>query len=153
MNEVSDFRLNLLRAMYLLIVVGLALVLWPSILFRTEPWSPSGGVIKLMLAAFSLLCVFGLRYPLQMLPILIWELVWKVMWLLMVALPAWLAGNMDAETVARAWEVSVTVLIPFVIPWGYVVKHYFKKPAERSSGGAPGEASGTMVGCGPSVKQ
>lgn len=135
MHEVSVFRLNLLRAMYLLVVVGLGLVLWPSILFRPEPWSPGGGVIKMMLAAFSLLCAVGLRYPLQMLPILMWELVWKVLWLLMVALPAWQAGNMDPETAARVWEVSLVVLIPFVIPWGYVVKHYVKKPAERYSSG------------------
>jgi hypothetical protein len=141
MHEVSVFRLNLLRAMYLLIVVGLALVLWPSILFRPEPWSPSGGVIKMMLAAFSLLSAVGLRYPLQMLPILMWELVWKVLWLLMVALPAWQSGNMDPETAARLWEVSVVVLIPFVIPWGYVIKHYVKQPAERCSTGGRVQAN------------
>lgn len=142
MNDVSVFRLYLLRAMYLLIVIGLALVLWPSIIFRLEPWTPNGAANKMMLASFSLICALGLRYPLQMLPILFWELVWKVMWMLLVALPAWYAGTMDAETIARFWELSVVVLIPLVIPWDYAVEHYFRKPAERWSAGARVQGKG-----------
>jgi hypothetical protein len=130
MYDVSVFRLNLLRAMYLLIVVGLGLVLWPGILFHAGLWSSNGGAITMMLAAFSLVCVFGIRYPLQLLPILLWELIWKTMWLLMVALPAWNAGAMDEAMMARVWELSVVVLIPFVIPWRYFFRHYFSKPAE-----------------------
>lgn len=134
MNDVSVFRLNLLRAMYLLIVVGLALILWPGIIFKSQSWTLSQSVINCMLAAFSLLCAFGLRYPLQMLPILLWELVWKAGWLALVALPKYLAGTMDEAFTANAIEVAVVVLIPFVIPWGYVFSHYFKKPADQWRG-------------------
>jgi hypothetical protein len=36
MDDVSVSRLNLLRAMYLFIVVGLGLVLWPSVIFDSQ---------------------------------------------------------------------------------------------------------------------
>ena len=130
MNEVSIFRLNLLRAMYLLIVVGLGFVLWPGVILKSQSWGLNQGVINCMLAAFSLVCAFGLRYPLQMLPILLWELIWKSAWLGLVALPKFMAGTMDEATAENTFAVLFVVLIPFVVPWGYVLKHYFGKPAE-----------------------
>lgn len=43
MYEVSSFRLYLLRAMYLLVVVGLGIVLWPDIIHHSKPWGLMGG--------------------------------------------------------------------------------------------------------------
>lgn len=130
-HEVSVLRLYLLRAMYLLIVVGLGLVVWPGIIDRATPWTLNGGVVKCMLAAFSLLSLLGLRYPLQMLPVLMWELLWKALWLGIVAYPAWAAGTIDAATSATAFECMLVVLIPIVLPWGYVIKHYVRAPGAR----------------------
>lgn len=129
MNDVSVLRLNLLRAMYLLVVVGLSLVVWPGVILKSQTWTLNQGVINCMLVAFSLLCALGLRYPLQMLPILLWELIWKSAWLLIVALPKLMAGSMDEATTATFIEVLVVVLVPFIIPWGYVLDNYFRKPA------------------------
>lgn len=131
MNDVSVLRLNLLRAMYLLVVVGLSLVVWPGVVLKSQTWTLNQGVINCMLVAFSLLCALGLRYPLQMLPILLWELIWKSAWLLIVALPKLLAGTMDAASAATLIEVVFVVLVPFVIPWGYFARHYLRKPAEQ----------------------
>jgi hypothetical protein len=131
MKEVSLFRLYLLRAMYLLVSIGLGLVIWPQILFPGKPWQLMQGVVVCMLAAFQLLAVLGLRYPLQMLPILLWELAWKTIWLSVVALPQWSAGTIDAATRASAIECLWVVIVPFVIPWAYVIEHYFRKPGER----------------------
>lgn len=135
MHTVSPWRLNLLRGMYLLIVVGLALAVWPSIT-RSGSWELWVGVAQCMLFAFSIICALGLRYPLQMLPILMWEIVWKSLWLILVAIPQWSAGTMDETT----WGIAVAVLwvlvIPFVIPWGYVVEHYIRKPYERAGAAA-----------------
>ena len=136
MNEVSVFRLYLLRAMYLLIVVGLSLVVWPGIIHHDKPWELMQGVVVCMLAAFSLLSLLGLRYPLQMLPVLMWELVWKTIWLLLVALPLWSSGTMDEATMGTAIECMVAVLIPIVMPWKYVYAHYFKKHGDRWRQGA-----------------
>lgn len=143
MNDVSVFRLNLLRAMYLLVVVGLGLVIWPGVILKSQSWGLNQGIINCMLVAFSLLCALGLRYPLQMLPVLLWELIWKTTWLAIVALPKFLAGTMDEATTATAIEVLVVVLVPFVIPWGHVARQYFGKAAE------PWRAKGQLTAAKP----
>jgi hypothetical protein len=69
--EVSLFWLYLLRAGYLLVVVGLGLTVWPALIQRA-PWAPTlcpwNGVSNSLLAALSLLAILGLRYPLKMRP-------------------------------------------------------------------------------------
>ena len=131
MNEVSLFRLYLLRAMYLLVSIGLGLLIWPQILFPSQPWELKQGVVLCMLAAFQLMAMLGLRYPLQMLPVLLWELAWKTLWLGVVAWPQWSSGTLDASNRANASACLWVVILPFVIPWGYVVRHYLTKPGER----------------------
>jgi len=131
MNEVSLFRLYLLRALYLLIIVGLGIVVWPGVIHQEQPWELNEGVVACMLAAFSALSVLGLRYPLQMLPILLWELVWKSIWLIIVAIPLWTTGQMDESTWSVASSVLMVVIFPIVIPWRYVFAHYVKKRGER----------------------
>lgn len=129
---VSKARLTILRALYAFIVIGLALFIWPT-LFTKLPAPPHfQGVVLTMLPAFSLFCAIGIRYPLQMLPILLWELVWKSMWLLLVALPRWIAGTMDAATTQTVIDCVALVLVLLAVPWGYVVQNYVRKPAERA---------------------
>ena len=55
MSEVSTFRLYLLRATYLLIVVGLGFVIWPGIIHHTNAWALRYGVQASLLAAVSAL--------------------------------------------------------------------------------------------------
>ncbi len=128
---VSLPRLYAMRAMYLLIVVGLALVVWPGVLHRSRPWELFEGVTQCMLAAFSALCVLGLRYPLQMLPLLLWELLWKSIWLLDVVLPAWRAGTLDEQTAGVAATCLLAAIIPFVVPWRHVVARYVRGAGDR----------------------
>ena len=133
MHQVSLFRLYLLRALYLLIVVGLGIYVWPSIFQHEKPWNLMEGVETCMLLAFSALSIFGLRYPLQMIPLLLWELIWKIIWLGAIAMPLWLSGQMDASTRACVSEIMFVVIIPFVIPWRYVFLHYVQKQGDRWS--------------------
>lgn len=131
MNEVSLFRLYVLRALYLLFVVGLGIVVWPGVIHQETPWELRQGVIACMLASFSALSLLGLRYPLQMLPLLLWELVWKSIWLIVVALPQWRAGTMDELTLGTATDCLWVVLVPLAIPWRYLYAHYVKQPGDR----------------------
>ncbi len=137
MTDVSLFRLYLLRALYLLIVVGLGTVVWPGVIHHDKPWALMDGVVACMLAAFSALSVLGLRYPLQMLPLLLWELAWKSIWLAVVALPLWQSGQMDEATRATTWQCLMVVIIPFIIPWRHVVARYVRQGGDRWRIAAP----------------
>jgi hypothetical protein len=117
--------------MYLLIVVGLGIVVWPGVIHHDKPWELMQGVVACMLAAFSALALLGLRYPLQMLPILLWELVWKAIWLFVVARPLWLAGTMDDATAENVFNCSLVILVAIAIPWRYVYQRYLRQPGER----------------------
>jgi hypothetical protein len=128
-SEVSLARLYVLRAMYLLMVIGGAVMFLPQLVGH-EP-TPRG-VIPSMLAAMWVLCCFGLRYPLQMLPVLLFELVWKTIWLLDYGLPQWKAGVSTEQFKGDFKAIAFApVLLLLVIPWGYVFRHYFKEPGAR----------------------
>ncbi|WP_409273283.1 hypothetical protein V1499_01755 [Neobacillus sp. SCS-31] len=130
-GEVSLLRLYLLRGLYLLVVVGLGFTVWPDFINRSESWELMEGVVQCMLVAFWALSVLGLRYPLQMLPVLLWELVWKSVWLIIVALPMWISGHMDNSTLETAIACLLVVIFPFVIPWRFVFINYAKKRGDR----------------------
>lgn len=137
---VSKGRLIVLRALYVLIVAGQLLFIWPALIAQLPAPAHYHGIVMVMLAAFSILCALGIRYPLQMLPVLIWEALWKVLWLALVALPRWQAGTMDAPTTQTVIDCAPLPLLLLAIPWGYVARHYVRKPAERAPR-APGAAS------------
>ena len=131
MTEVSIFRLYLLRAMYVFTVVGLAIEKLPALL-NPATLSPGDSVILSVLGATALLAVLGIRYPLKMLPLLLFELLWKVIWVLAFGLPHWSAGQLapDAQAVFINNLVGI-VLVPLAIPWGYIFKQYFKAPGDK----------------------
>lgn len=131
---VSRVRLWVLRAMYAFIVVGLGLFVWPSYLAAVPDLPLFNSVALTMLGAFSILCLLGIRYPLQMLPVLLWELLWKSMWLVIIALPLWAEGRMDERTSQTVIDCLVgVILVPLAVPWPYVFENYVRKPAEWAS--------------------
>ncbi len=132
MSEVLTFRLYLLRATYLLIVVGLGFQIWPGILNHPSDLEHMRGVVRSLLGAVSLLAILGIRYPLKMLPLLFFELVWKSIWILSFGLPLWSAHKLDPDTreTLNACLMGI-VLFPLVIPWRYVLVNYLKAPGDR----------------------
>jgi hypothetical protein len=130
-NDVSLLRLYALRAGYLLLVVGLGSEIWPAILHHAKPWDLMHGVADCMLGALTAAALLGLRYPLQMLPLLFFETLWKAIWLTVVALPLWSAGQLDADTAETARDCLVGIVFPIIIPWSYVFANYVKKPGDR----------------------
>jgi hypothetical protein len=131
MNEVSLFRLYVLRAMYLFIVAGLGTFLWPDIIDPSRHWQIIEGQADCMLAGFSLCCVLGLRYPLQMLPVLLWEVIWKTLWLALVPFPQWMAGHLDDQLKPSVFACGMVVIVYLAIPWGYVFRNYIMAPGNR----------------------
>jgi hypothetical protein len=128
-SGVSLLRLYVLRATYLLLVVGLGTMIVP-VLFQHEP--TARGVIPSLLGGVWLLAFVGLRYPLQMLPLLLFEFAWKTTWLLAFGLPQWSSGQLP-PTFADDFAAIVAgvVLMPIVIPWGYVYRRYIKQQGNR----------------------
>ena len=131
MTEVSKPRLYLLRAIYLLIFVGQGTIQWPLLISRGAAVPFWHGVGSTMLGAMALLCALGIRYPLQMLPLLFFELAWKAIWVVAVLLPKWSAGQIDPATAESAPSILMGIIVPLIIPWRYVVANYVKKPGDR----------------------
>jgi hypothetical protein len=128
---VSLRRLYFLRVGYLVIAVGLALVKWPLLVNHPRPWPLFDGVETCMLVALSLLWFPGVRYPLQMLPTLLFELAWKLIWTIVVVVPLWRSDQLDPDTLYVFYTCLVVVIPAAVIPWRYVVRHYVTKPGDR----------------------
>ena len=132
MHEISIARLYVLRATYLLIVVGLGFTIWPNLLHPPANTEHYRGVVRGLLAAVALLAVLGLRYPLKLLPLLLFELVWKTIWVVAIGLPLWLGDRFDPAT-RETWTSCLMglVLFPLVIPWRHVLETYVKAPSDR----------------------
>jgi hypothetical protein len=129
-TQLSLPRLYALRVGYLVLGLGLALVKWP-LFFHRDTWTLTEGVVNCLLTALSLLAFLGLRYPVQMLPVLLFECLWKVIWLTVVALPLWASHKLDAATLQTTYAVLVVVIIFAVIPWRYVYAQYVTRRGDR----------------------
>ena len=137
MSDLSTLRLYLLRAMYLLMAVGLGITIWPGILVPGEV-SHMGSVVRAMLGALALMSLWGLRYPVKMLPILLFEFIWKVIWVVAFGLGPWLSGEIDQARQQTLYDCLLgAVLLPIAIPWGYVLRNYIGAPGDRWRGKAP----------------
>ena len=126
--EVSLLRLYVLRAMYLVLVVGLGAMIVPEILSHELT---SRGVIPSLLGAVWLLAFLGLRYPLEMLPLLMFELAWKAIWMVFYGLPQWSAGRYPPTFAEDFFNIATGAILLLVIPWGYVWRRFVKRPGAR----------------------
>ena len=130
MNDVSPLRLNLLRINYLAMAGVLGSWIWPLLLDPAKSWPLASGIVASILGALAVVAVLGLLHPLRMLPVLIFELGWKTIWLVRVALPAWLQGPMDPETLRTFYQCIGVVVLLFLIPWGHVWRTYIAARSE-----------------------
>ena len=122
--DLPTWRLNSMRVGYAVMGVGLAVVKWPIVIGYDQSTPLFEGVVAVLLTAMSLLAFLGLRYPVRMLPILLFESLWKVIWLSVVALPAALAGEVDQAMSQVIFNCSFDVVILAVTPWRYVWQRY-----------------------------
>jgi hypothetical protein len=128
-DEVSLVRLYVLRATYALLVIGLGAMIVPDILSHRLL---DRGVIASLLGCIWLLAFIGLRHPLRMLPLLMFELGWKSIWLVAYGLPQWSAGQAPPTFADDFFNIALgVILMPLVMPWPYVWRHYVKQPGAR----------------------
>jgi hypothetical protein len=133
MPEVSLPRLYVMRAFFLLIAVERSIRVLPALVSPEAPLGPWDGVAYSFWGALALLAAVGLRYPLQMVPVLLIQMIYKALWLLAVALPRWLAGStFDAMMTNFTWAMAVGVAVDLlVIPWGYVLTNYVRRAGDE----------------------
>lgn len=128
-SELSLFRLYVMRAIYLLIGLGEGSQIAPAV-FVHEP--TARGVIPSLLAGMCLLMLLGLKYPRQMLPLLLFEFAWKYIWFFAFGLPQWFSGQQPPTFAEDFVNIGFGVIImPFVIPWSYVWRHYVIAAGDR----------------------
>jgi hypothetical protein len=128
--ELSLHRLHLMRVGYAFMGLGLVVVKWPLLPeAHSQPLFES--VVTCLLVAMSVLALLGLRYPVKLLPVLLFESAWKLLWLGLVALPAAVAGTVDDATREVVVNCSLVVVVLAVVPWSYVWREYVRAPGER----------------------
>ena len=128
-QEVSLTRIYVLRATYLLLVIGLGGMIVPDLVSHPVI---SRGVIPSLLGAVWVLAFVGLKYPLEMLPLLMFEFAWKSIWMVAYGLPQWSAGQLPATFAEDSFNIGLgVILMPLVIPWGYVYRRYVRQSGAR----------------------
>lgn len=130
-QELPVNRLHLMRAGYALMGVGLMIFRVPDLFSHDEPWPLKESVVVCILSAMALLALLGLRYPVKLLPILLFEVAWKLIWLTAVALPKILADDMDPATMEVMASCTLIIPIVAVVPWGYVRRNYITATGDR----------------------
>ncbi|MBV9267270.1 MAG: hypothetical protein JO061_13955 [Acidobacteriaceae bacterium] len=129
--EISVFRLYTLRLAYLILALGLGVYVWPVVLNHTNGLAIAEGVRFALLAGLGTTAVLGFRYPVQMLPLLLFELIWKGIYLIAFAMPLWSAHQINAAAAEDIKAVLMVVIFLPLIPWRYVFAHYVLKPGDR----------------------
>jgi hypothetical protein len=128
-DDVSLARLYVLRAMYLLLIVGLGASNLPELVSHDPT---ARGVIPSLLGGIWLVSFVGLKHPLKVLPLLLFELGWKAIWLFDYGLPQRWSGHMPPTWPVDFKAIAAGVILtPIVIPWGWVYRQYLKMPGPR----------------------
>jgi hypothetical protein len=124
------FRLNLMRSGYLLMGIGTLIVKGPMLLHVSSLPAIEGAQLCILFA-LALLAFLGVRYPIGMLPILMFEVAWKVLWLALVAVPHLIANDLDGATESLLFSILFVVPVIAVTPWDFVWRRFVRTPGER----------------------
>ena len=128
-HEVPLWRLHVIRAGFLIFAVT-GFTVHPQ--WIIDPSLTNRGMILAFTGGLWVMSFFGLRYPLRMLPVFLFEFTFKSLWLLRFGLPQWLAGRDDPQFNEDLLFIGgPPFLLLLIIPWGYVWHHYVRAPAER----------------------
>lgn len=128
-QEVSLVRLYALRAFCVLFFIAGPFIALPDVI---HPDPAVRGLMSSIVAGFWVMSILGLRDPLRIMPIFLFEFVWKTIWLLAFGLPRWLSGVHSPTLRQDLLDIGTfPFLLGLVIPWGYVWRHYIKPPAKH----------------------
>jgi hypothetical protein len=141
--RVSWFHILGLRVVFALMAIFLLATVAP--LLASPPPAMMTGVARAMLAALGLLALLGVRYPLQMLPLMLFELFWKGLWFAFIGIPLWSQGRLEGGNLETFTNAAVGIpLVLAVLPYSYLIETYLKRPSEpwRPAKGGSAERQG-----------
>jgi hypothetical protein len=123
-GEVSRARLYLLRATCILFFLAGPFIALPDVI---HPDPSVRGLMSSLVASFWVMSILGLRDPLRIMPIFLFEFVWKSIWLLAFGLPRWLSGSQAPHLRDDLTSIGTfPFLLALIIPWGYVWRRYVR---------------------------
>jgi hypothetical protein len=114
-----------MRLGYLMVFVFVGPIVWTRITSHEGYWDPVQAAALSMWAAHALLSLIGVFRPLQMLPLVLFEIVYKLVWLTIVALPLWLDNRLAGSSAEPMTDAFLWVALPMAfVPWRYVLRKY-----------------------------
>lgn len=126
------YRLYILRAMYAVLAFVQGYSTWSAIVHHIGPWEFWDGMGHSFFGALTVLSLIGLRYPVRMMPLLLYEFAWKLIWTLAISLPLYLGHRVDPDTADSFVSIFLgVVIVPLLLPWGYIWKNYVTAPGDR----------------------
>jgi hypothetical protein len=129
---VSPLRLNVLRAYYALMAFGTAAMFWPPLVRHSAEWGLENGAQYSLLAALTPFALLGLRYPLKMLPVILYEFTWKAFWFVFIVAPLYASDRMTELVWSNAFACGIAiVLTPIILPWRYFWQNYVRDKGDR----------------------
>lgn len=127
---IATWRINAMRFLFLLMAFVMGSFVWKQLLFESADWDVMRGLAKSMLAALALLSLWGVRYPVQMLPLMLYEIAWKTVWLTLIAGRAWMNDKWTPQIDALFYDCIGIVIAYVLVPWRYVWAKYVRRPME-----------------------
>jgi len=122
-----------MRFVYLFTAVFVGFSAWPEVINQGrlitggQSWDLIHGVAFSFYAAYAVLFLLGVRFPLRMLPLILHQLFYKTIWLIAVGYPLWSAGRLQpASSGVIKLFALVLILDLIVIPWPFVFEKYVK---------------------------
>lgn len=123
-----------MRVPYFLTGILFTLTAWTTLINYWGQFEATEGVAFAFWGALSILALFGLRFPIKMLPLLLLQFGYKVIWLLAVGYPLMTRGELDpnGQELFQA-NLMGTIIDVIAIPWLFVVKTYLIGALQRTS--------------------
>ncbi|HZY38068.1 MAG TPA: hypothetical protein VFE53_15540 [Mucilaginibacter sp.] len=124
-DGVPPINIYLLRLLYTLMFLFLSYDSWTHIIRHTGPWDPANSAAWFMWASCAFIAVIGIRRPLKMLPIVLFEIIYKTGWLIFIALPLYQRNELTGTPAESMTNNFMLVILPIVaMPWRYFFRKY-----------------------------
>jgi hypothetical protein len=124
-DGVPLINIYLLKLLFTLMFLFLTYDSWTHILHHTGPWDPANSAAWFMWGSCSVIAVIGIRRPLKMLPIVLFEVIYKTAWLIVVAFPLYQRNQLTGTPAEGMAHNFMLVILPIVaMPWRYFFRTY-----------------------------